>query len=334
MTIAALKALFESGDKPTGADFANLIESTYGRDQVLQFNPVSGDLGISTSDGAGYNIVNIADMLDANLNFTYNNSTRQLTVTRNGVPIVLGPLDGIWTVTGSKANTSKWVGINKPVPGYPLHVGGNAMVDGKLTIVGDLFADHDLQIDNGLRFGGHAEQAERIANSISVSSDDPKALTTEQAVIAFVKQHSAHHVLLANLIATNYSTGGSSLATIQIDTFTPTVYDTSFTNSSSAFLVPSGMNGIYSLQVHIRVAPSNPHNNFFRLFARRDRSGTFLDIKLCESIIDGPEMVVSTNYEMEMIPGDRFSFLIQCHGTINNNLTGQVSVKRLPDPIL
>lgn len=334
MTIAALKALFESGDKPTGADFANLIESTYGRDQVLQFNPVSGDLGISTSDGAGYNIVNIADMLDANLNFTYNNSTRQLTVTRNGVPIVLGPLDGIWTVTGTKANTSKWVGINKPVPGYPLHVGGNAMVDGKLTIVGDLFADHDLQIDNGLRFGGHAEQAERITNSISVSSDDEHALTTEQAVIAFVKQHSFHHVLLANVVPANYSTGGGIFTAIQIDTISPIVYDGSFVESGNTFLVPSGMDGIYSLQTHIRVVPSNAHNNFFRLFVRRDRSGTLTDIKLYESVWEGPEAIVSTNYEMQMIAGDRFSFRIECHASISHNLTGQVSVKRLPDPIL
>lgn len=332
MTVAQLKALFESGDKPTGADFANLIESTYGRDQILQFNPVSGDLGISTSDGAPYNIVNIADMLDANLSFVYSNSTRKLTITRNGNAIVLGPFDGPWTVatTGNKAHTTRWIGIGNSNPGYPLHVTGNAKIEGKTTVTGDLFADKDLQIQDQLRFGGHGEYVERITDVVSTASSSAHALTTENAVIDFVRKHSTQPVLLVQVDTSvlPYSAGSNIVPfAAYIDGYNHA--GSAF--SGSTYTVPTGMGGYFLAQVNLT------HNGISKdirtIVLRRLHSGGNIDFVLDRHDLDPAIGTTSVQIEVALQAGDSLQLIFSTTKG-SATLSGFYGLKRLPDAIL
>jgi hypothetical protein len=334
ITVPQLKALFESGDKPTAADFATLIESTYGRDQVLQFNPVSGDLGISTSDGGTFNIVNIANMLDANLSFAYSSVTRILTVTSNGNAIPLGPFDGPWTVTpaGNKAHTTRWIGVGVTNPGYPLHVIGNAKIEGKTTVTGDFFADKDVQIQDGLRFGGHAEEVDRITEVISLASSSNRALTTEKAVIDFVRKYSEHHALLWNLSPRNIAV---SNAAIPLDASNVIIWDSTYAiNPSNELVIPSGAGGMFRVEV------------FFSLQGLGNSSGDQAKFLLRHGSpsgnVDHPILVLSLRhypdagtgaFELQLSGLDRISIILDSNSA-GNNFKGRVSVKRLPDPIL
>jgi hypothetical protein len=333
MTVAQLKALFESGDKPTGADFANLIESTYGRDQLLQFNPVSGDLGISTSDGAPYNIVNIAGMLDANLSFTYNNATRKLTITRNGTAIVLGPFDGPWTVspTSNKAYASRWIGIGNSNPGYPLHVTGNAKIEGKTTVTGDLFADKDLQIQDNLRFGGYGEEVERITDEISTATSSSRALTTENAVLAFVKKHTWQHVLLWDLVQSM----GSGSHTLQLDSAGALVWDSSYSiNPSNHLVIPVGADGVYRIEAFTHyTSGGNNQGRYGKIYLRAYRGTGQADYPMLFLVSDSYEKAATGAFELRLSGLDRIALIMENDNNVNN-ISARISVKRLPDPIL
>lgn len=194
LTLQDLKALFETGDKPSSAEFCALIEACYGTDQILQFNAITGELGISTSDGSGFNTVNIGTMLNSNLSFTYDDTTRMMSVIVNGVPTLLGPLDGLWKDEGGGdiSRVSGNVGIGTSNPSAKLDVVGTTELNGALDVngssafSGQIHAQNNVLIDGNLKFNNNANVIDRISTSTSLAGNSNTAIPTEKAVKKYV----------------------------------------------------------------------------------------------------------------------------------------------------